>query len=204
MPGAFPCARTEAAFLAATAAQRRHLDALTVGCSAVIHLAEAARTPACKRRRRALQLAYCAALLLLALALLTSARAARWHGRHREALVAAVRLGAAAAAPLWASTQNGGAASLFQAAATGGWMGRMPMLALCVRAPLHAALTGASFAMTLPGGAAGALRLRGTASLLNAVIVFAFERDSRAHFAADAAAAEGGGSPKAARRSKSE
>ncbi len=77
----------------------------------------------------------------------------------------------------------------FVAAIRGGWLGRIPLLGLFVRWPLHAGLTGAAFALSSLAGARGALSLRVAFGALNVAILAAFEAASRAHFAADADAA---------------
>ncbi len=66
---------------------------------------------------------------------------------------------------------------------TGGWLSRFPLLFVTVRWPLHAAISAASFALTLSAGARGALTLRMLCVVADACVIAAFERSSRAHFA---------------------
>ena len=212
MPGSFADAEVEAAWLHETATHRRLLDAHAYAFSALIHLLEFARAVAAGDEagagarhtlaRGALQLLYCLLLLLLLPAL--ARRAPGWYVPRREAVISAVRLGAAWAAPLWLTAQpaqswvahSDGAchprslrADAFAAVITGGWLGRLPLLALPVRWPLQAAVSLGSFALVLPRGVTGAVRVRSWATALNAAVVLAFERSSRAHFAAARAAA---------------
>ena len=56
---------------------------------------------------------------------------------------------------------------------------------LPVRWPLQAAVSAASFLLVLPRGANAAVGPRSWATALNVAIVFAFERSSRTHFAAN-------------------
>jgi hypothetical protein len=72
---------------------------------------------------------------------------------------------------------------------TGGWLSRFPLLFVTVRWPLHAAISAASFTITLAAGARGALTLRMLCAVVDACVIAAFERSSRAHFAARRAAA---------------
>ena len=210
VPGAFAEPEMESAWLHQTAMHRRWLDGHAFAFSALIHLLEFARAAAagndlfgetssssCVVVGRLL---YCALLLLLLPAL--ARRAPGWYVPRREAVIAVVRLGAACAAPLWVGPpappagRSGGdchraqRADAFDAVITGGWLGRLPLLALPVRWPLQAAVSAASFAFVLPQGVTGAARARGWATALNAAVVFAFERSSRAHFAAARAAAD--------------
>ena len=220
MPGSFADSSAEAAWLHQTAMHRRWLDAHAYAFSAVIHLLEFARATAVgaddgaaaddnhvsgvlgltRRTRAALQLLYCAVLLVVLPVL--ARHVPGWYVPHREAITSAVRLGAAWASPLWVgppaappahaggSCQRSQRADAFAAAITGGWLGRLPLLALPSRWPVQAAVSLVSFALVLPRGVTGAVRARGWATALNAAVVFAFERSSRAHFAAARAAAD--------------
>jgi hypothetical protein len=131
-----------------------------------------------------MSVAYCAVLLL---GLPLAPRRVRVHyATHREAAaVTAARLCAAAAAPLWATRAAG---LPLRQALSGGWLGRLPLLALVVRWPLHAFITLLSFLLTLPTGAPGLFSLRLAMVLLNVLIIAAFERVSRSHFLAARAA----------------
>jgi hypothetical protein len=205
MPGSFPDAAMETAWLQQTAMHRRWLDAHAFGFSALIHLFEVARSVATgeasplgvmvvnERVRFALQLLYCL-LLLLALPALCR-RAPAWYVPWREHVIIAVRLGAAYAAPLWVgppavalgrvARARSSRAAAFGVLTAGGWLGRLPLLALPVRWPLQAAVSAASFLLVLPRGANAAVGPRSWATALNVAIVFAFERSSRTHFAAN-------------------
>ncbi len=123
-------------------------------------------------------------MLLLGLPL--APRRARAHyATHREAAVAATRLCAAAAAPLWVTHAAG---LPLRQALSSGWLGRIPLLALVVRWPLHAFITLLSFLLTLPWSAAGFVSLRFAMALVNVLVIAAFERVSRSHFLAARAA----------------
>jgi hypothetical protein len=195
----------EAAWVQQRGMHRRWLDAHAFAFSALIHLLEVARSVATgeasplgatvvqERVRFALQLLYCV-LLLLALPALCR-RAPAWYVPWREHVIIAVRLGAAYAAPLWVgpppvalarvARARSSRAAAFGVLTAGGWLGRLPLLALPVRWPLQAAVSAASFLLVLPRGANAAVAPRSWATALNVAIVFAFERSSRSHFAAN-------------------
>jgi hypothetical protein len=123
----------------------------------------------------------CGLLLLLPLA---PPRARARYASFREANIAVVRLVAAAAATLWSRSTDANPFS-------GGWMGRLPLLSLAVRWPLHALLTALSFLISLPSGADALVGMRVAFALLNVAVIMFFERASREHFAAVRSRAKG-------------
>jgi hypothetical protein len=203
MPGAFADAAMEAAWLAHVARIMSFLDLVAYPCAAAGHSAQllsvyvrAGGLPS------ALQAAYIVLVALLVPMLMRNAPA--WFVRHREPVHAAMRLLGSVALPLWmparqprgrplllllspAATSAGGtpgaAVSLIQQFCTLFGM-TFFSLAAVVRAPLHAALQGASFAITIGAhGILSTLPLRVAVSLLNLCVVIALERASRRAFA---------------------
>jgi hypothetical protein len=221
MPGSFRDPSLEAAWLADSSAQRLHQDARAYAVSALIHAVESWRMPAASRAHSALRVAYvrahpcalrhsasahapllliaahaadtrparppapacqcCALLLLLPLA---PPRARALYASSREPHIAGVRLVAAAAARLWSTGAN---------PLSGGWMGRLPLLSLAVRWPLHALLTALSFLLSLPSGADALVGMRVALALLNVAVIMSFERASREHFTSARARAKAAG-----------
>ena len=110
-----------------------------------------------------------------------------WYTRHREVVIVASRLAAAAAAPIWLRTGHLVVAPGY----SGGWMSRFPMLFLTVRVPLHVALVVASFALTLSAGNSGRMGMRLSCAIIDVVVKTWFERSSRAHFLAMVANVKG-------------
>jgi hypothetical protein len=109
--------------------------------------------------------------------------------RRREAVITAVRLAAALAAPVWLRRGASSTAPGY----SGGWLSRFPLLFLAVRAPLHTAISVISFALTLGAGNTGRMGMRVSCAVIDIVIKAWFERSSRAYFAARAAAAAAAG-----------
>jgi hypothetical protein len=196
MPGAFPDADMEAAWLVHVAGIMTFVDFMAYPCAAAGHAAQllsvwlrAGGLPS------PLHAAY---IVFVLLAVPTFMRVTpAWFTRHREHVHAFMRLLGSAALPLWmpprpprgqplqlafGAMPAGAVVSLVQQFCTLFGMTFFSMAAV-VRTPLHAALQAASFVITVGvHGIHSRLPLRIAVSLLNLAVVSALERASRRAF----------------------
>jgi hypothetical protein len=173
----------EAAWLAHSARILRFADMFAYPFAALSHIAQLA---AVWRRSGVLptapQVAHATIMLLLVPALLLLAPV--WFGRRREAVHAAMRMLGSFMLPAWVQRVDSGApVSSVQQLVTLLSMAFFSLAAV-LRAPLHAAVQAASFAVTVGlHGITTHLRLRVAVAALNLAVVIALERASRRRFA---------------------